>query len=159
VTCSSLCGHRDVTDDVTVSVSSVSQHGDTVEVYGGRESVPLPCEDSRVPLDPTVTWSRDDLSPSTVHQRDEGGDDLRDQNQVYSSRTSMRTDALTTGDLSLTLRKLHLSDSGNYTCTVTAFGNERRLRDIQLQVKGQPQTLTPTVRTGQRSEVNDVDTF
>ncbi|XP_071314953.1 muscle M-line assembly protein unc-89-like [Trachinotus anak] len=121
--------------DNEIKSKEVSQHGDTVEVYGGRESVPLPCEDSRVPLDPTVTWSRDDLSPSTVHQINRLGDDLRDQNQVYSSRTSMRTDALTTGDLSLTLRKLHLSDSGNYTCTVTAFGNERRLRDIQLQVK------------------------
>ncbi|XP_071315386.1 uncharacterized protein [Trachinotus anak] len=121
--------------DNEIKSKEVSQHGDTVEVYGGRESVLLPCEDSRVPLDPTVTWSRDDLSLSTVHQRHERGDDLRDQNQVYSSRTSMRTDALTTGDLSLTLRKLHLSDSGNYTCTITAFGNERRLRDIQLQVK------------------------
>ncbi|XP_056225902.1 uncharacterized protein LOC130164929 [Seriola aureovittata] len=117
---------------VPVSVSSVSQHGDTVEVYGGG-SVLLPCEDSPLPLNPTVTWSRSDLSPSTVHQRDERGDDLRNQNQRYSGRTSMKT--LTTGDLSLTLTRLRPSDSGNYTCIITAFGNDRRLRDIQLQVK------------------------
>ncbi|XP_023251036.1 uncharacterized protein LOC111645923, partial [Seriola lalandi dorsalis] len=115
-----------------VKNKEVSQHGDTVEVYGGG-SVLLPCEDSPLPLRPTVTWSRSDLSPSTVHQRDERGDDLRNQNQRYSSRTSMKT--LTTGDLSLTLTRLRPSDSGNYTCIITAFGNDRRLRDIQLQVK------------------------
>ncbi|XP_056224871.1 uncharacterized protein LOC130164270 isoform X1 [Seriola aureovittata] len=117
-----------------VKNKEVSQHGDTVEVYGGG-SVLLPCEDSPLPQRPTVTWSRSDLSPSTVHQRDERGDDLRNQNQRYSSRTSMKTDALTTGDLSLTLTRLRPSDSGNYTCIITAFGNDRRLRDIQLQVK------------------------
>ncbi|XP_056224858.1 uncharacterized protein LOC130164264 isoform X2 [Seriola aureovittata] len=117
-----------------VKNNEVSQHGDTVEVYGGG-SVLLPCEDSPLPRFPTVTWSRSDFSPSTVHQRDEQGDDLRNQNQRYSSRTSMKTDALTTGDLSLTLTRLRPSDSGNYTCIITVFGNDQRLRDIQLQVK------------------------
>ena len=129
-----------------LSLSSVSWHGDTVEVYSER-SVLLPCEDSPLPRNPTVTWSRHDLRPSTVHQRNQLGDVLRDQNQVYSSRTSMKTDALTTGDLSLTLRNLSLSDSGNYTCIISAFGNEQTLRDIQLKVKGQQHTVTPTVHT------------
>ncbi|XP_018545894.1 uncharacterized protein LOC108892685 [Lates calcarifer] len=114
----------------------VSQDAEYVESFEGAESVLLPCQIPSLPLDPTVVWSRNDLSPSTVHRRNEREDIFKNQNQRYSSRTSMKTDSLTTGDLSLTLSKLQLSDSGNYTCSITAFGNERRLRDVQLQVKG-----------------------
>uniref|UniRef100_A0A3Q3RYZ1 Ig-like domain-containing protein n=1 Tax=Mastacembelus armatus TaxID=205130 RepID=A0A3Q3RYZ1_9TELE len=108
---------------------STMMHAFGVEVYEWAESVLLPCQTSSVPQFPTVVWSRYDLTPSTIHQLSERGDDLKDQNQRYRDRTSIKTDALITGDLSLTLRKPRLSDSGNYTCTVTAFGNEQRLAD------------------------------
>uniref|UniRef100_A0A7N8XMT3 Ig-like domain-containing protein n=1 Tax=Mastacembelus armatus TaxID=205130 RepID=A0A7N8XMT3_9TELE len=108
----------------------ISQHAFGVEVYEG--SILLPCLISSVPLRPTVVWSRYDLTPSTVHQRDLQGDDLKNQNQRYRDRTSMKTDALDTGDLSLTLRKPRLSDSGTYTCTITAFGNEKRLNSTSF---------------------------
>ncbi|XP_033182555.1 uncharacterized protein LOC113166671 [Anabas testudineus] len=129
---------------VTLTLLYVLQHVLGVDVYEGAASVLLPCYISSVPLDPTVLWSRNTLSPSTIHQRDSDGDDLKDQNLCYKGRTSMRTDALTAGDLSLTLRKPSVSDSGNYTCTITAFGNERRLADVELQVK-EPNTLPTDV--------------
>ncbi|KAI3376028.1 hypothetical protein L3Q82_016561 [Scortum barcoo] len=91
---------------------SFSQHASAVELYEGEEFVLLP-----------------------FHQRLQKGDELKDQNQLYSGRTSMRTDALETGDLSLNLTKLLLSDSGTYTCTVRVLGGQRRVNDIQLKVK------------------------
>uniref|UniRef100_A0A4W6FTK5 Ig-like domain-containing protein n=1 Tax=Lates calcarifer TaxID=8187 RepID=A0A4W6FTK5_LATCA len=112
-------------------------HAFTVEVYEGAESVLLPCQIPFVPEDTTVMWSCFDLNPTTVHQWTEEGDDLRDQNQRYRDRTWMKTDAAETGNLSLTLRKPRLSDSGTYTCTIRPVGEEPRLTNVQLQVKGQ----------------------
>ncbi|CAI5682805.1 unnamed protein product [Oreochromis niloticus] len=108
-----------------------------VEVNEGERSVPLPCQYSGVipEINPTVIWNRNGFDPKSVHIRREGGDDLRGQNQRYSGRTSMRPDALDTLDFTLTLRKPELTDSGNYTCSISDGRREQRLRDVQLQVK------------------------
>ncbi|XP_025759039.1 butyrophilin-like protein 2 [Oreochromis niloticus] len=112
---------------------SVSRQALIVEVYEGAESVLLPCPFNGTSENTTVVWSRYDLNPPTIHQRQQKKDNLTGQNQCYRDRTSMKT--LQTGDFSLTLRKPHTFDNGNYTCTIRVTGEEPRLTDVQLQVK------------------------
>ncbi|XP_030579155.1 uncharacterized protein LOC115775767 isoform X2 [Archocentrus centrarchus] len=110
-----------------------------MEVYAGEKSILLPCQYSGFPPedDPAVMWTRSDLDPKSVHLLQKGGDDLSGQNQHYSGRTSVRSDALKTGNYSLTLRNPQLTDSGSYTCSITDGREEKILRDLQLQVKDQ----------------------
>uniref|UniRef100_A0A3B5QYI3 Ig-like domain-containing protein n=1 Tax=Xiphophorus maculatus TaxID=8083 RepID=A0A3B5QYI3_XIPMA len=101
------------------------------------QSVVLPCQYSQVLEEiVTVKWSRLDLNPNTVHQRREG-DDLDAQNELFKGRTSMKPEALDSGDFSLTLSEPQLSDSGNYTCSIIDDEEETKLSEVQLHVKGQ----------------------
>ncbi|XP_067378948.1 butyrophilin-like protein 2 [Channa argus] len=124
-------------DPLCLCVLTVSQHVSAVDMYEGDQFVLMHCQFPTFDMNnPTVMWSRYDLSPSTVHQRQQEGDELKNQNQVYSGRTSMMPDALETGDLSLNLTELQLSDSGTYTCSVrNGFGRQQTVTDVQLQIK------------------------
>ncbi|XP_063324212.1 uncharacterized protein LOC134622818 [Pelmatolapia mariae] len=130
---------------VFVILLHVSQHALAlvVEVNEGEDYVLLPCQYSGIipETNPTVTWTRNDLDLKSVHLRGEGGDDLTGQNQRYSRRTSMRSDALDTGDFSLSLRTPTKTDSSNYSCSISDGGEERRVIDIQLKVKDQQVTV------------------
>uniref|UniRef100_A0A3Q3AZA7 Ig-like domain-containing protein n=1 Tax=Kryptolebias marmoratus TaxID=37003 RepID=A0A3Q3AZA7_KRYMA len=118
---------------LSLSVLTVSQQVSAVDVSEGEQFVLLPCHFNKSELiNATVVWTRQDLSPSTVHQRQTGGDELKDQNQLYRDRTSMKADSLETGDVSLSLSDLQLSDSGTYTCTVRDPRGEPRATDVEL---------------------------
>ncbi|MEQ2172905.1 hypothetical protein GOODEAATRI_026192 [Goodea atripinnis] len=105
--------------------------------YVGDQFILLPCNFHTFEFDDlTVVWSRSDLSPSTVHKLVTKGTELTDQNQLYKGRTSMETDALETGELTLNLTNLQWADSGIYTCAIrSSKGEERRVTDIELLVK------------------------
>ncbi|XP_030579227.1 butyrophilin-like protein 2 [Archocentrus centrarchus] len=117
------------------------------EVYEGVESVLLPCT---VPQDVSrdstaAVWDRKDLQNPTVHLRLQSGDELTKQNHLYLNRTSMRADALQSGDLSLTLRKPTVNDSGTYTCTTRKFGQDLSKTHLELNVAERPPPTSPPV--------------
>ncbi|XP_038135928.1 myelin-oligodendrocyte glycoprotein-like [Cyprinodon tularosa] len=116
-----------------------------LEVQEGAPSVLLPCHYSKVLEEiVTVKWSRYDLNPDIVHLRREG-DDLREQNQQFRGRTSMRPDALDSLDFSLTLKDLQLPDSGVYICSMIDETEEEMLADVRLHVKASQDSLTTKV--------------
>ncbi|KAK2863620.1 hypothetical protein Q5P01_003153 [Channa striata] len=124
----------------------VCQHASGVEVYEGEESVLLPCRvNVSVSQRSTVAWSREELKNPDVHVRQPSGDDHTDQNPRYTDRTSMRTAALQTGDLSLTLSKPTISDSDTYTCTVRRMGKLLSQTEVQLLVREPPPPVWPWV--------------
>ncbi|XP_029991614.1 uncharacterized protein LOC115420497 isoform X2 [Sphaeramia orbicularis] len=127
---------------VVVILILVSQHAlaVVVQAYKGMESVLLPCQYSGGLLEhPSVVWRRSDLNPTVIHLLKYESDDLKEENR-YSERTSMKTNALESGDFSLTLKKPQLSDSSNYTCSLQwetewKETEEWTVTQVQLQVK------------------------
>lgn len=128
---------------LSLCVSSVSPSVSTQVKYVGDQFILLPCEFSTFDMEnPTVVWSHSSLTPSTVHQLDLQGNELTNQNRLYRGRTSMKADALETGDLTLNLTNLLQSDSGTYSCTIrTSRGEEQRVAEVELLVKGKLQNL------------------
>lgn len=78
-----------------------------VEVDSGVESVLLPCKATLQLLkDVRVEWK--DMKDRKVHVYENSSDKNKEQDEVYRNRTKMNEDPLTTGDLSLSLKHLHL---------------------------------------------------
>uniref|UniRef100_A0A3P8TNR9 Ig-like domain-containing protein n=1 Tax=Amphiprion percula TaxID=161767 RepID=A0A3P8TNR9_AMPPE len=95
-----------------------------VAMFG--DDIVLPCR-----LEPavdaaarTVEWSRPDLKQRIIHFRRDSVDLLTEQNPSYTRRTSLSISKLKSGDISLKLSKVKLSDAGTYKCIVSKFGTE-----------------------------------
>ncbi|KAM4714314.1 butyrophilin-like protein 2 [Anableps anableps] len=125
-----------------------------VEVKKGAESVLLPFTTTPgLPGDAVVVWGRIDPEPKMiVHMCYSGSDQPDDQDEYFSTRTRMNEDLLETGDLSLTLRRPTVRDSGEYESCIES-GRIWRKKKVLLKVKGtvQVQDQPEDIRTRRSS--------
>ncbi|XP_015224481.1 PREDICTED: uncharacterized protein LOC107080791 [Cyprinodon variegatus] len=118
---------------LTVRVYKVEK----VSVDEGKRSVVLPFHATRRLLseDITVEWRLSDVEDIMVYKYQRGRH-MPAEDQVYGGHTEMNEDPLTTGDLSLTIRDLRLTD-GVYTCTIYDENGERlQQKVVVLIVRG-----------------------
>ena len=72
----------------------------------------------------TLEWTRPELDPRFVFVWRAGQDHVNLKNPSYKGRTSLYTDALKRGDISLKLSNVKLSDRGRYKCYIPDLNTE-----------------------------------
>ncbi|XP_022621213.1 butyrophilin subfamily 3 member A2-like [Seriola dumerili] len=92
--------------------------GPIVAKFGDDIILPCHLEPAMDAVKETFEWSRPDLKPKFVHVRHDNEELLTNQHPSYKGRTSLFSDKLWYGDLSLKLSPVKLSDNGTYKCFV-----------------------------------------
>ncbi|KAG7236269.1 hypothetical protein INR49_001185, partial [Caranx melampygus] len=82
------------------------------------DDIILPCHLEPPMNEKTLQWLRPDLDPNYVHVWHNGEELVDNHHPRYKGRTSLFTDRLKYGDLSLKLSTVTLSDRGTYKCSV-----------------------------------------
>lgn len=97
------------------------------------DDVTLPCHLDPVvdAFDMTVEWARPDLDPRFVLVWRDGMELQSKAHPSYRGRTSLFTDELKHGNVSLKLSTVKISDGGNYRCFIPGLG---RAAAVQLLV-------------------------
>ncbi|XP_045919978.1 butyrophilin subfamily 2 member A2-like [Micropterus dolomieu] len=97
------------------------------------EDVILPChlEPAADVVSKSLEWGRPDLEPRFVHVWHEGQNLLVNQNPSYKGRTSLSSEKLKHGDLSLKLSAVKHSDNGIYRCY---FPSQSKESTVELVV-------------------------
>ncbi|XP_042257760.1 butyrophilin subfamily 2 member A2-like isoform X2 [Thunnus maccoyii] len=88
------------------------------------DDIILPChlEPAINASDLRLEWVRPDLSPGFVHVRANSQESVVDKQPSYRGRTSLLTDKLKDGDISLRLSEVKPSDEGTYRCLAPTLG-------------------------------------
>uniref|UniRef100_A0A8C4GHL3 Ig-like domain-containing protein n=1 Tax=Dicentrarchus labrax TaxID=13489 RepID=A0A8C4GHL3_DICLA len=96
------------------------------------DDVILPChlEPPISVSDETVEWTRPDLDPKYIHFHQDGRLMFDHQNPSYYLRTRLFMDGLMTGNVSMKIFKVKVSDTGRYQCALPSFQKEASIQLI-----------------------------
>uniref|UniRef100_A0A671TNL8 Ig-like domain-containing protein n=1 Tax=Sparus aurata TaxID=8175 RepID=A0A671TNL8_SPAAU len=72
----------------------------------------------------TVEWTRPDLNPSFVYVWRDGVELESKKHPLYEGRTSVFTEELKRGNISLKLSRVRISDEGRYRCFIPALDKD-----------------------------------
>ncbi|XP_026225402.1 myelin-oligodendrocyte glycoprotein-like [Anabas testudineus] len=89
-----------------------------VAVVGDDIILPCHLQPAEDASDLTVEWTRPDLDPRFVHVLHDGEELQSLQHPSYRERTSLFTDELKNGNISLKLSKVKPADEGKYRCFI-----------------------------------------
>uniref|UniRef100_A0A8P4KEJ9 Ig-like domain-containing protein n=1 Tax=Dicentrarchus labrax TaxID=13489 RepID=A0A8P4KEJ9_DICLA len=113
------------------------------------EDVILPChlEPPISVSDETVEWTRPDLDPKYIHVHRDGRFMFENQNPSYNFRTRVFVDELMTGNVSMKIFKVKVSDTGRYQCALPSLQKEASIQLIvgESDVIGSDKPVTVTV--------------
>lgn len=106
-------------------LSGYSQEAPTKQIVALLgDDVVLPCSLER-PVDVSdlqLEWARTDLIPGFIYVWEKNKENVGMKQPSYEGRTSLSSDKLNHGDVSLTLSKVQLSDEGLYRCFIPQLG-------------------------------------
>uniref|UniRef100_A0A8C4GSI9 Ig-like domain-containing protein n=1 Tax=Dicentrarchus labrax TaxID=13489 RepID=A0A8C4GSI9_DICLA len=126
------------------SVSSLVYRANSQLICSHQPITALPGDDVILPChleppisvsDETVEWTRPDLDPKYIHLHQDGRFIYKTQNPSYFQRTRLFVDELMTGNVSMKIFKVKVSDTGRYQCALPSLQKEA---SIQLIVTPQP---------------------
>ncbi|KTF76199.1 hypothetical protein cypCar_00049770 [Cyprinus carpio] len=90
-----------------------------------------------------VEWFRSDLKDTLVHLYDDHEDKNTDQSQSYRGRTKLIHQELQSGDASLKLSSVRVSDEGLYKCFIESKSwSDDATVNVSVEAVGRPPVIT-----------------
>uniref|UniRef100_A0A8C1Y9K1 Butyrophilin subfamily 1 member A1-like n=1 Tax=Cyprinus carpio TaxID=7962 RepID=A0A8C1Y9K1_CYPCA len=132
-----------ITDSISERYEVVGPADPVLAVAG--EEVILPCsvKPNISVVDMRVEWFRSDLKDTLVHLYDDHEDKNTDQSQSYRGRTKLIHQELQSGDASLKLSSVRVSDEGLYKCFIESKSwSDDATVNVSVEAVGRPPVIT-----------------